>query len=359
MKKYNPKDLIGKGEIVLYNGKAYQTLKPCIGKTPSDDKTNYSLYTESVGTILKPYGASEVDAPTYDSKKTYRSGEMCKQDGVVYRAKMGNQRNPKTSPQYWEIMWQSDKPIHLPEDGKPDSPIIFPKDEEPLTAKDIAVIIVEQEGPQGPQGLQGEPGPQGVQGIQGIQGLLGPEGPQGLQGIQGIQGPPGEVTERVILGGGSSNKFKLSAASVTGNSLISSAKPSAAEIKTLVAGTGITISSNSTQITISSGASSSSKMGNLFWQTPTNSTIILIPSSVYAFTINELDALATTSGTITVSIQINGVSVTGLDNIAVTSTPQNLLATALNTVGVNDVVTLVLSANSSSSGLRFTIKATI
>lgn len=63
----------------------------------------------------------------------------------------------------------------------------------------------------------------------------------------------------------------------------------------------------------------------------------------------------TVSGTCTVDIQIGGVSVTGLSSVVVTSTPQLVTATALNSVGVGDRLTMVISSNSSAEDLEFTI----
>jgi hypothetical protein len=65
--------------------------------------------------------------------------------------------------------------------------------------------------------------------------------------------------------------------------------------------------------------------------------------------------IKTVSGTCTAAIQIGGVSVTGLSAVAVTSTPQLVNATALNTVAIGDRATMVISANSSAVDLEFTM----
>jgi hypothetical protein len=98
--------------------------------------------------------------------------------------------------------------------------------------------------------------------------------------------------------------------------------------------------------------------GNFFIETPSNKTIYIIPSAIYAATINTIKGIQTDSGTITVAVNINGTPVTGLSAIAVTSTPQNVTATAANTIAVGDVVTVVLSANASATNLRFSMEAT-
>jgi len=98
--------------------------------------------------------------------------------------------------------------------------------------------------------------------------------------------------------------------------------------------------------------------GNLEIKTGVNDTIYLVPYAIYAATINSLKGLQTDSGTITVTININGTPVTGLSAIAVTSTPQDVNATALNTIAIGDVVTLVTTSNSSAVNLRFSMEAT-
>jgi hypothetical protein len=81
-----------------------------------------------------------------------------------------------------------------------------------------------------------------------------------------------------------------------------------------------------------------------------------MPSSTRDYTINRLKNLKTTSGTITASIQINGVDVTGLSGLSVTSTPQSPTASGANLISVDDRVTLVLSSNSSAVGFEFTME---
>ena len=92
--------------------------------------------------------------------------------------------------------------------------------------------------------------------------------------------------------------------------------------------------------------------------TPTVATIYLFTATTQT-TINELRGLKTTSGTCTISIQINGVNVTGLTNLIVTSTPQNPIASGANIASVGQDVTLVISAVSSPDKLQFTLGATI
>lgn len=106
------------------------------------------------------------------------------------------------------------------------------------------------------------------------------------------------------------------------------------------------------------GVAGSTIMGTFYYATPTNTTIPLVSYAEYAFTINGLNNLVVSGGTITAEIQINGTPVTGLAALAVTGVAQNPTATAANVVNVGDQVTVVLSSNASSSGLQFTMRAT-
>ena len=95
-----------------------------------------------------------------------------------------------------------------------------------------------------------------------------------------------------------------------------------------------------------------------FMQTGANITIQLDAYAAFGYTINAVNGIATSSGTITAAVQIGGTNVTGLSAISVTSTPQNVSASALNTVVATNQVTLVLTSNSSATNLCFTMKMT-
>lgn len=99
--------------------------------------------------------------------------------------------------------------------------------------------------------------------------------------------------------------------------------------------------------------------GNFYYNVPTVSEKPLISYSVYAFEINELYGLKTASGTCTISIIIDGVAITGLDEIEVTTTSQDVTATALNSVSVASRVTISITEVSSASGLEFSAKGTL
>lgn len=101
------------------------------------------------------------------------------------------------------------------------------------------------------------------------------------------------------------------------------------------------------------------RMGNFFWGTPSNMTISLIPYAEYSFTIVGLNRLVTTSGTITLSMLINGTPVSGLNALAVTNVAQNPLATANNSLGPGDELTITLASNAAASNLKFTMKAQV
>lgn len=97
------------------------------------------------------------------------------------------------------------------------------------------------------------------------------------------------------------------------------------------------------------------QMGNYFSVLPGNGEFPLISYSEYSFTVNTLNNLKTTSGTITASIRINGSPVTGLSNISVTSTAQNLTATGSNIIALGSRMTLLLASNSNAANLEFTM----
>ncbi len=98
-----------------------------------------------------------------------------------------------------------------------------------------------------------------------------------------------------------------------------------------------------------------SHMGNLFILSPVNLTIPLVAASSYAFAINGLAGLKVASGSLTLSVEISGVPVTGLSDLSVTSTSQSPDASGLNAFAIDDEVAVVISNVSDAVGLQFTM----
>jgi hypothetical protein len=94
-----------------------------------------------------------------------------------------------------------------------------------------------------------------------------------------------------------------------------------------------------------------------FIETPLSKTYTLDQSASYAYTINTI-ALATSAGTATVAVQINGSNVTGMSAISVSSTPTTATASAANSVAPGDKVTMVVTSPSSAANMAFTEKYT-
>lgn len=384
MKNYSFNSQYKTGDLVHHNGKGYEALRPSSGKMPFNNlywkETNHN-----VGYIQSHKGEATASVPEYNPKTIYKAGDLCQIEGCVYKAKSGNQVSPKVNPYVWESQYEAGSPIVLPKD-KDDVPIILKNDSpdrpikvagDKLSPANPQVIVVEQhgfDGATGSKGDKGERGPQGIQGIQGVAGNDGKDGKDGLNGKDGAkgdtgpvgpQGPAGEVIyadskeHGLATGGGSSNKHRIYS-SGTGVSLVKESLPSRSNLKSLKQGAGVTLSDDGLgTVTIAGSSAEIIKMGSLDIASPTNTTITAIASSRYAYTINGLYGLATSSGTIVVSVQINGVSVTGLDSIIVNSTPQTVLATALNLVNIGDKITFVLTSNSGSADLIFTMQGTI
>lgn len=87
-------------------------------------------------------------------------------------------------------------------------------------------------------------------------------------------------------------------------------------------------------------------------------TYVLTTSARYAFKINSIQGLKSTSGTCSFKVQINGVDVTSITGLSVTSTPQNVTATGANTVAIGDTITFIVSSASSLNDLFFTLDTT-
>jgi hypothetical protein len=99
-------------------------------------------------------------------------------------------------------------------------------------------------------------------------------------------------------------------------------------------------------------------MGNLFMQSAANLSVPLVTSAQYPFTITGLNGLKAGSGTITLTIQVNGVNVTGLTALAVNSTVQNpVTSDATAQVAIGDSVVMILFGGTIASNLQFTMAA--
>jgi hypothetical protein len=77
----------------------------------------------------------------------------------------------------------------------------------------------------------------------------------------------------------------------------------------------------------------------------------------YAYTINQLKIISA-FGTCTVAVKINGVDVTGISAVSVSSTIATANASAANTVAVGDKITLVTTSNSALTNLQASLKTT-
>lgn len=97
---------------------------------------------------------------------------------------------------------------------------------------------------------------------------------------------------------------------------------------------------------------------SLWWAEPAAATIVLSAKAAFAFTIASVRGIATSAGTLTAAVAINGTPVTGLSAIAVTDTAQDVPATAANAVAVGDRVTLTVSDVAGAADLECTISAT-
>lgn len=80
--------------------------------------------------------------------------------------------------------------------------------------------------------------------------------------------------------------------------------------------------------------------------------------AAFAYTINSVKQIKTSSGTVTLAFKIGSTNITGLSAVAVTATPQDVNATAANAVAIGDAVTMVASSNVNPLNLQFSLLAT-
>lgn len=99
--------------------------------------------------------------------------------------------------------------------------------------------------------------------------------------------------------------------------------------------------------------------GSAVIDVPQAKTYCLMPYSTLAVTINSIQGVRVASGSCTLAIQVNGVSVPGLSAVAVTTTPQNLNASTPTAVAVGGEVTAVVtSVAGGTTNLQFAMGIT-
>jgi hypothetical protein len=96
----------------------------------------------------------------------------------------------------------------------------------------------------------------------------------------------------------------------------------------------------------------------IYLEGATNKTYPIISKKVYAETLTKVWGLKTTSGTCTVAIQINGTNVTGLSALSVTSTAQDVVASAANAMVAGDRMTIVITSAAAPVDLECTLEFT-
>lgn len=92
-------------------------------------------------------------------------------------------------------------------------------------------------------------------------------------------------------------------------------------------------------------------------ETAANKTYVLDLKAPYAYTVNSL-AAKTVSGTCTAKLTIDGVDVTGITALAVSSSEDFDDASGANSVAIGNTLAMVISANSAALDLQFTVAIT-
>ena len=129
----------------------------------------------------------------------------------------------------------------------------------------------------------------------------------------------------------------------------------------LLAGPNVTLTPNSGSTTISvigSSGTVSATPFNIPGTGPANQTLYADAKAAFKYVINSILGAATSSGSITLAVNINGSPVTGLSAVSISSTTADINATAANVVNPGDQVTWVFTSNSAANDLRFTMKTT-
>jgi hypothetical protein len=245
---YNKKTFYKPGDTCVHGGKEYTCMSACQGVEPG-------------------------------THKCWQEGKVVKQEIVtpapVPEIKLTVKKEVKksTKEQLEQFKKLQEALVHVAPPKAEESPADF------LENYKERVVLKGAQGPRGAAGRDGDTGPKGDKGDTGPVGPKGDAGAAGKDGTDGVglvytwegtklgirredepgftfmdlQGPEGksgkDAQDRFVIGGGS--KFVLDSVA-TGTSLIKAAKPRAATLKSLVAGSNISFTDDGSSITISS-----------------------------------------------------------------------------------------------------------
>lgn len=180
-------------------------------------------------------------------------------------------------------------------------------------------------GPTGPQGAVGPTGPQGTAGADGAAGSAGPTGPQGVAGPTGPQGSDG----------------------TSGTVGPTGPQGSAGQTSTVFL---LAISDETTDLTTGNG--------KMYFRAPFAMTLVGIPRASLT--------TASSSGVVTVDIDVNGASILGANKLTIDATEKTSVtaatATTLATTAISDDAEFsfdIVAAGTGAKGLKVTLYYTL
>lgn len=304
--KWNKDSLYSENDIVTHDGIVWIAVDDSWGSEPNNRSNLWKPEAEHIATISQDNrDIDDLDINQHDMDSLYDEGTVVSKDDKAYKSLMDHMGKPVTDTKFWKQVNALD--IKEPEEDTIDEPLItgtkdlskpepVKRDKYKLPDKSVIIVkqsVIERDGKQGSIGLTGNTGLQGLQGIQGEQGIQGSKGDKGDKGDSYNPKELDTLREELITGMGSMNRFKLTSVG-SGTSLIAHAKPRVAELKSLIAGSNITITHTATTITIASTGGSGSG---------TVSSVSVVNANGFSGTV----ATATTTPAITISTTVTGL----------------------------------------------------
>lgn len=274
-----------RGDVVLHKNILYRAIEDSWGITPTDKE----YWSDVIEVDNVEQEENSTDLGLYDNLIFYSRGDIVSFNNGTYRS-LTDQMGTEPTSDTWQLA--SEIPELLEEVQEEINESELEETQEDLPPLDLTnkVIVVGRKGSVGPQGIKGDKGDTGSTGE------TGAKGDKGDPGKDGKNHDPNELNsfrEEIISGIGSMNRFKLTSVG-GGNSIIAHAKPRVAELKSLVAGSNITITPTGTTLTIASTGGGGSG---------TVSSVSVVSANGFAGTV----ATATTTPAITISTTITGI----------------------------------------------------
>lgn len=130
--KYLKTSLYKVGDVVTHNGEMWEATQPSMGAAPVTNSRYWKVHI-----LTRPLAQPTDSVPEYIPNGVYKQGQICKREGLVFKALKDNANDPRSRTGCWEHIPMKPLPYIPP---KPPAPEPLPPKE---IIKEVLVPVVE------------------------------------------------------------------------------------------------------------------------------------------------------------------------------------------------------------------------